>query len=327
MINAQVNHRLLVLLLSLLTVHPLLCAERVRPSALAGSWYPADPVRLAAEVDHYLEPAAVPRLQTAQAIRAMILPHAGYRYSGAVAGRGIGLLRGKRYRRVVILAPSHHSPFHGLSIADVEFYATPLGKIGLDAVAIQQLRRSPLVRADAQAHVREHSIEILLPLLQRSLAAGWRLVPVLVGRLDPADYPRVAAVLRSLVDAESLLLVSSDFTHYGARFGYQPFPVDRWTKQRIDALDAGALQYIRQRDVAGLLAYQEATGITICGYRAIALLLELLPDGLDIEPIAYATSADITDDVRHSVSYLAVIASGSVVQTHPRADSTVEPTD
>jgi hypothetical protein len=208
---------------------------------------------------------------------------------------------------VVVLAPTHHSPFHGLSIADVDFYATPLGKVPIDLAAVEQLRESPLVSSEPQAHLREHSIEIQLPLLQRALPAGWQLVPVLVGRLDGQEYAAAARLLRPMLDTATLLVVSSDFTHYGSRFHYQPFPVDQLTASRIQALDEGALQHILHKDAKGFLAYRDRTGITACGFRPIALLLRLLPEDALLEKIAYTTSAASSGDYHHSVSYLVVV--------------------
>ena len=282
-------------------------AERVRHSVLAGAWYPADPAELAILADGYLAEASTIELTLKHPIRALILPHAGYRYSGQIAGMGAGLLRGSPYRRVVVLAPTHYSPFRGLSIADVDYYATPLGKVPVDGAAVDRLRISPLVTTDPQAHVREHSIEIQLPLLQQVLPAGWQLIPVLVGQLSGQGYTEAATLLRPLLNDETLLVVSSDFTHYGASFQYQPFPIDRRTSNRIKQLDEGALQHILHKNTEAFLAYRQRTGITVCGFRPIALLLELLNDDALLKQVAYATSADLSGDHRESVSYAALV--------------------
>ena len=132
------------------------------------------------------------------------------------------------------------------------------------------LRKSNLVVSDPTAHVREHSIEIELPFLQRTLKPGWHLVPILVGQMEREDYKKAADLLRPLADADTLVLVSSDFTHFGPRFGYMPFPVNAETSEKIQALDDGAIKDIVARDASGFLDYQESTGITICGYRPLA---------------------------------------------------------
>lgn len=287
--------------------------ERVRPSALAGTWYPGDPQALLHQVDGLLAQAdsATPEGR----VRALVVPHAGYAYSGPTAAAAFARVRDQTYRRVLVLAPSHHGDFHGLSIADVDAYATPLGRVPADLDTINRLRRSPLVGADPWAHRQEHAIEIELPFLQRAIAPGWTLVPVLVGRLEPNDYLALADLLRPLVDEGTLVVVSSDFTHYGAGFDFQPFPPDDRAPERIRALDEGAIAYVSARDGPGLLDYQARTGITICGYRPLALLLHLLPADARVETIAYATSGALTGDWRRSVSYAALAV------TTPASDS------
>lgn len=281
---------------------------RVRPSALAGTWYPGDSRELADYVDGLLE-AAEPAAQELP-IRALIAPHAGYRFSGATAAEVFALVRGREFKRVILLAPSHHSGFRGLSIADVDAYQTPLGAVPLDEPAVAELRRSDLVSADPVAHVREHAIEIELPMLQRALQPGWRLVPVLVGQMQQEDYETAAVLLRPLADEDSLLLVSSDFTHFGPRFGYMPFPLDAETPAKIKALDDGAIERILRSDAPGFLDYQSDTGITICGARPLALLLHLLPADAAITRIAYTTSGELTGDWGNSVSYVGMLVTG-----------------
>lgn len=284
--------------------------ERVRPSALAGGWYPGDRQELAEYVDGLLDgvKARTPELP----VRALIVPHAGYQYSGATAAEVFALVRGREFERVLVLAPSHRSGFQGLSIADVDAYETPLGALPLDGPAVAELRKSNLVGTDATAHAREHAIEIELPMLQRTLAPGWRLVPVLVGRLEGDDYRKAADLLRPLADDSTLVVVSSDFTHYGPRFGYMPFSLDGKTPDRIRELDDGAIERILALDAAGFLDYQSDTGITICGYRPLALLLRMLPADVSIRRIAYATSGELTGDWSNSVSYVGMLVGSPV---------------
>jgi AmmeMemoRadiSam system protein A len=180
----------------------------------------------------------------------------------------------------------------------------------LDQEGIKALRTSALVQSHTWAHTQEHAIEIELPLLQRALAPGWSLVPVLVGALDGDDYDEAAALLRPIVDADTLVVVSSDFTHYGERFGYQPFPLDDAVGERLRELDDGALDRIMAGDRDGLLDYHQRTGITVCGLRPIAVLLGMLPADARLERIAYTTSGALTEDFENSVSY-AVVAVGS----------------
>lgn len=275
-----------------------------RPSALAGGWYPADPAVLGETLDQLLDSASA--RPVTGTIRALIVPHAGYRFSGPTAAAAFSLVRGGDYDRVIVLAPSHRAAFHGLSIADVDAYETPIGPVPLDTAAIRKLRQSPLVTSVAEAHVAEHAIEIELPLLQWALKSGWRLVPILVGNLAPEDYAAAADLLRPLADQHTLIIASSDFTHQGPRFGYQPFPADDELPQHVRTLDDGAIERILAMDGAGLLAYRERTGITMCGIRPVAVLLDLLTPGAEVQRVAYATSGEITGDWGNSVSYAAL---------------------
>jgi len=281
-------------------------AATVRPAAMAGSWYPGDGAQLGAYVDKLL--AGTSRATGTQGpVRALIAPHAGYRYSGEVAGHGYRLVGGQKFSRVLLLGPSHHAGFHGLSIADVTHYETPLGPIPLDLESIRQLRTSSLVKSETMAHREEHSLEMQLPLLQRALQPGWQLVPVLVGQLAPEDYRTAAELLRPLLDENTLVIVSSDFTHYGPRFGYLPFPNDKDTADMLEELDMVGLSFILDRDPQGFLDYKNSTGITICGYRPIALLLHLLPEDSRGELVSYATSGKLTGSYANSVSYLSIV--------------------
>jgi AmmeMemoRadiSam system protein B/AmmeMemoRadiSam system protein A len=280
-------------------------AAAIREGALAGTWYPADPKELAAQVDGFL--SATGGSTPAGTIRALLVPHAGYAYSGPTAGTGYALVKGRTYRRVLILAPAHRNGSRGLSVDAVDAYRTPLGEVPLELKAIGTLRPSPLVRADGDSDGQEHAIEIQLPLLQRALAPGWRLIPILVGDLTDAEAGTAADLLRPLADAETLIVVSSDFTHYGPRFGYRPFPLDDHTPEHLKDLDGGAIARILAKDAAGFSAFQEETGVTLCGDRPIGILLRMLGPGAQVERIAYTTSGALTGDYRNSVSY-AVLA-------------------
>ena len=291
------------------TAGPTDQAVTIRPEAVAGFWYPGDREQLGAWMDDLLKGES--HADGVQGpVRALISPHAGYRYSGAVAADGYRLVRGQAFKRVLLLGPAHHEWFRGLSIAAVTHYETPLGRIPLDQAAIERLRASSLVTADTEAHRREHSLEMQLPLLQRALQPGWQLVPVLVGQLTPEDYPAAAELLRPLLDDDTLVVVSSDFTHYGPRFGYRPFPNDDLTAARLEALDTGSLDAILDKDPQGFLDYMARTGTTICGYEPIALLLQLLPADSHGKLVSYATSGKLTGNYKNSVSYMSIVFRG-----------------
>jgi hypothetical protein len=185
---------------------------RVRPPAVAGTFYPREPARLAAAIDRLLEAGAAATPDTA-GLKAVIAPHAGIVYSGPIAASAFRLLapaRG-RIRRVVLLGPSHFIPFRGLAAPSAEAFATPLGQVAVDREALARLADLPQVAERDDAHAREHSLELHLPFLQRALGE-FALVPLAVGLAEPEE---VAAVLDRLWDGEETVIsLSSDLSHY-----------------------------------------------------------------------------------------------------------------
>ena len=281
-------------------------SKSVRPAALAGSWYPSGTDELGELVDGFMSSADSPPATGDGPIRALISPHAGYAFSGPTAGFGYSLVRDRSVHRVIVLAPAHHVALTGMSIAERTHYSTPLGEIPLDLEAIERLRRSRLVRSVAGAHGREHSIEMQLPLLQRALAPGWKLVPILVGRLSADDAAEAGRMLEPLADERTLVVASSDFTHYGPSYGYEPFERDGRIAERLRELDMGAFERIEDKDPGGFLAYRERTGITACGFFPVLVLLHMLPAAATATLLHYDTSGHVTGDFENSVSYLSV---------------------
>ena len=204
--------------------------REVRPAAVAGSFYPEAPTRLAAQVRGYLACAT----STGGAPpKALIVPHAGYVYSGPVAAIAYARLASLHdvVTRVVLLGPTHRVPVRGLAVPRSRAFATPLGKIALDDAAISNVRALPQVVVNDDAHAAEHALEVQLPFLQLVLGA-FTLVPLAVGRATPDD---VAAVLDTLWGGpETLIVVSSDLSHYHAYADAQR--IDRGTADAILAL-------------------------------------------------------------------------------------------
>lgn len=287
-----------------------------RPSALAGSWYPADPSRLSASVDAHIAQGRPLAEVARRPPVALIAPHAGHEWSGDAAGHVYRLIEGAAgaaIRRVILLGPSHYAGFRGASILPVNAFATPLGDVVLDGAVVEALQASPDFVAAESAQLREHCLEIQLPFLQRVLRHPFRLVPILVSHTDAAGWQRIAAAIAPFVDESTLLVISSDFTHFGSRFGYTPFRSD--LDLNLRRLDKGALVPILALDPTALARYGESTEITVCGLFPIGILLETLhrpelqqrwggaPQGRVLE---YYRSADRVGDFDGSVSYAAV---------------------
>jgi AmmeMemoRadiSam system protein B/AmmeMemoRadiSam system protein A len=281
----------------------------VRPSALAGSWYPAETALVRVEVYRMLRAAAAAPALKAKPL-ALVTPHAGWRFSGAAAATAFHLLHPGDFRRVVVVAPSHQGAFDGFSLDDASAYETPLGNVPLCSDASSLLLDGPLVRNVEHVSDGEHAIEIELPFLQSSLGR-FCLVPILAGRTSPQSERDLASRLAKLDDGDTLFVFSSDFTHYGPRYGYVPFgPSATAARQRIRELDRRAIDRLTSVDAAGFRAYLDETRNTICGRSGLGVLLELLPriaNDAKATILDYYASADIPgfqDD--SSVSYVAL---------------------
>ncbi|HLY95701.1 MAG: AmmeMemoRadiSam system protein B [Sideroxydans sp.] len=181
----------------------------VRPSAVAGMFYPSDPRQLAREIQEFLAAARPQSLKP----KALIAPHAGYIYSGAIAASAYATLKdiAPRIRRVVLLGPTHRIAVRGLALPDANAFDTPLGRVELDVDAMHTIAHLPQVVVSSGAHAMEHSLEVQLPFLQ-SVLSDFTLLPLAVGM---ATADEVAEVLETLWGGdETLIVVSSDLSHY-----------------------------------------------------------------------------------------------------------------
>jgi AmmeMemoRadiSam system protein B len=202
----------------------------VRQPVVAGSFYPADARELEAIVSSYLDEVSDPQ-EGETAPKALIVPHAGYIYSGPVAATAYAALRPlhSAIERVVLLGPSHRFPLTGLAASEAEGFLTPLGVVPVDRKAVESVLRLPQVRILESAHALEHSLEVQLPFLQRVLD-HFSLVPLAVGDAAPED---VAEVLEELWGGrETLVVVSSDLSHY----------YDYDTAKQLDAVTTRAIE-------------------------------------------------------------------------------------
>jgi AmmeMemoRadiSam system protein B len=234
--------------------------NHIRQPAVAGTFYPARGSELHGMLETLL--ATTPG-DGATPPKALIVPHAGYIFSGPVAATGYARLRSiaDSVQRVVVMGPSHRIAFHGLAVPDDSIFRTPLGDIALDTDAIQALLTLPQVHLDNEAHRLEHSIEVHLPFLQEVLDS-FVLVPVVVGDAAPAD---VCDVISMLWDGpETLLVVSSDLSHY---HDYETaIHLDRATSHAIETLAFEKIGYedaCGRNPVSGLLLYARQHGLTV----------------------------------------------------------------
>lgn len=205
---------------------------RIRPAAVAGTFYPDNADTLAGAVRGYLSAA-----EPAGSIRpkALIVPHAGYVYSGPVAAGAFARLAcaGDAIRRVVLLGPAHRVPVNGLALPAARAFATPFGPVEIDAEAAAAALALPQVSESDLAHGLEHSLEVQLPFLQ-SVLAEFKIVPFAVGAASPEQVAEVIDLLWG--GAETLIVISSDLSHYRRYAAAQE--TDRATAADILALTA-----------------------------------------------------------------------------------------
>ena len=280
---------------------------RVRPPAVAGGFYPASREDLQAEVQKCLRDAKP--TEAGGGLRAAVVPHAGYVYSGRCAGSAYRLLKAKQFSRVIILGPSHHAAFAGIALPplDVSAYRTPLGDVPVAQSVCRELAKTPGFAVMPDVDTREHSIEVELPFLQETLGGGFELVPLICGGISREQIGEFAKALAPFVERSTLVLASSDFTHYGPNYGYLPFDKDvpenlhRWLKDSSGMVAA--------LDIDGFLGHCNQTGDTICGERPILVLMATIKaSGIAVkgQVLDTYTSGDVVGDHRNSVSYAAV---------------------
>ena len=278
--------------------------QNVREPAVAGRFYPDAKAELSKKINNYLDKALIESLPGKPV--AIISPHAGYQYSGAVAAYGFKAIKDYKYKRVIILAPSHYSRYRGASILDVDAYKTPLGLVNLNSGICNNLvNNPPFIGTFKNAHKREHSLEVQLPFLQTVLGDDFELIPVLISRLNSEEVDFIADKLRPLIDENTLIVVSSDFTHYGHGYDYVPFKKD--VEANIRKLDHGAIERILALDLDGFFRYKGATGITACGFMPISVMMKILPSNVQGKVLNYDTSGNILDDFNTSVSYASIV--------------------
>ena len=256
----------------------------VRPAAVAGLFYPGQAAVLRAQIDGEL--AAVDAGSTELPPKMLLVPHAGYVYSGPIAARAYATLAGARgrIRRVVLLGPAHRVALRGLAAPTASAFETPLGRVPVDQAAIASLADLPQLSRRDDAHAAEHSLEVQLPFLQ-SVLGDISLVPLLVGHATPAE---VAEVIERLWGGdETLILISSDLSHY------LPYAQAR-------AVDGATIDQVLRLDPA--LAHEQACGATPLG----GALLAARRHGLQPRLLDLRNSGDTAGDRARVVGYAAV---------------------
>jgi hypothetical protein len=278
----------------------------IRPSPIAGRWYPGDSSQLAGSVDGYINAAQLPEIDGE--VVGIIVPHAGHVYSGPVAGYAFKAIRDMQPELVVVVSPMHQPYSQPFLTCAHQAYRTPLGTIKIDREAVS------LLSDELQAELgfgltpvrndKEHSLEIELPFLQRALASEFNLLPVMVRDIDPSVVEILGKSMARVLAGRSVILVaSSDLSHF-------------YDQLQAEHLDTEMLSRIESFDPRGVLQAEEEGKGFACGRNAIAAVLWAAQKlgANTVKVLKHATSGDITGDYSGVVGYAAAVITRTEVE-------------
>ena len=268
----------------------------VRPATQANRFYTGDARELSEEVDSLLARHSGDK-QFAD-LAAVIVPHAGYYFSGNVAAAAyMSIPAGREYKRIFLLGPSHHEWLDGASVnTEFDYYSTPLGNVKVDVETAQKLIKADSVFSyQPKAHDREHCLEVQLPFLQRRFKEVPAIVPIIISTNDYRKLKRIAEVLKPYLTEENLFIISSDFSHYPS---YEDaYKVDARTGKAVESGDVE--QFIRVLE-ENANSHVKNLATSACGELAIATLMLMMQDGgYEVKHLLYQNSGDI-DNHDHS---------------------------
>ena len=279
-------------------------SEEIRKPAVAGAFYPADKEELASMIDIFLDNAE--KLDIDGKNFTIIVPHAGYVYSGQVASYGFKQLEGRRINSVVLICNSHTAYFSGIAIDGSDLWQTPLGLVKVDKdLADRLVKSNEAIRYNSSAHRDDHTLEVQLPFLQRVLKKDFKIVPILFGNTDIDTYKSLAQILDSNLGKDDIIVISTDMSHY-PRY------------EDANKVDQGTLEMISQRNISQLEEYikdieaQDIPGeqTLLCGIDGVKTVMELynISGKGEIKILNYANSGDVEIGDRSRV-----VGYGSVV--------------
>lgn len=262
--------------------------QNVRSPAVAGSFYPAREKELASQVDNSLAEASTQ--ESVGAILGLMVPHAGYDYSGMVAGAGFKQLENQNIDTVILIGNSHYAYFEGAAVYPEGYFKTPLGEVEIDSGLAQKIiSENEKIKADTNVHSQEHSLEVELPFLQRVLK-NFKLVPILMGSGDFTDVEILAgAIAKNIKDKNVIIVASSDMSHY------PPYQSANYAdKKTYEAILTGqvekletAITQLENEKIPGAQTF-------LCGKDAVEVLIQVMQDlgASDIRLLKYANSGD-----------------------------------
>lgn len=282
-------------------------SNNIRKPAVAGRFYAASKENLVKQVRNFLgknDP-------TKNNIKAIIVPHAGYMFSGKVAGSAFSALN-KNYNKVILIGPSHYSRFSSVSVGDFSHYQTPLGNVKVSADAKKMVQEKDFSFVE-NAHQKEHALEVELPFLQHQLN-NFEIIPLLVGGSTSFNQIiKISNTLKKYIDDKTLIVASVDFTHFGTNYNYTPFAEN--ISENIKKLDDTVLELLGKFSTQDLFNYLKNTATTNDGKIVLPIISELFKNSnLTVEVAARDTSGNILNDYTNSVSYVGATISSKKEQ-------------
>lgn len=280
-----------------------------RQASVAGSFYEADFNKLEQQIKDCfyseLGPGDLPTRRTENKIKAVIVPHAGYAYSGPCAAWAYKRIAESKFPDTYILiGPNHQGKGSSISIED---WKTPIGLIKNNKDLTREISEKTGIPINESNHASEHSIEVQLPFLQfasKDNLKNLKIIPITLSHdIKITEFANNLAKTINEFNKEVVLIISSDFTHYGRNYGYIPFEEE--PQKKIKEMDLKAIKAIKNNDLKGFLDHIEETQSTICGQIPIIVLMQTLKEYL-AKLEMYYTSTQISDDLKNSVSYASI---------------------
>ncbi|MFH1182957.1 MAG: AmmeMemoRadiSam system protein B [Candidatus Moraniibacteriota bacterium] len=276
----------------------------IRRSVVAGMFYPADRDELSDKIDEFLRNVRIKGENSIRIPKVILVPHAGYEYSGQVAAYGYKLLEDRDVKTVLLLGSSHNYPVSGIITDGSDSWETPLGKVELDQDLISKLR----LPIDPEPFISEHSLEVQLPFLQKVLPAGFKIVPILVGDIDHigtehALFLYFASNIAKYINENTLVIISSDMSHYPS---YDD--AKKSDQKVINSILTGDINKF-EATIAGLEKDNIPNAATfMCAHPAVELGMTIAKQikANNIQLLKYANSGDATGDKSRVVGYASI---------------------
>lgn len=269
----------------------------IRPPQVAGFFYPSNPEKLRKDVKLLLD--VTKAKEKVNNIFGIVSPHAGYIYSGKTAAYAYNLLIGKKYKRVVIISPSHSEYFPGISVFEGDAYETPLGMLQVDKEFSNRLETdNGVIFQGFEGHRREHALEVQLPFLQ-SVLEDFTIVPVVMGDQSKKNIDTLAKKLAEVADDETLIVASSDMSHF-------------YSKSKADLLDSVIEKRVREFDFESLQNDLDYRNCEACGGGPIVVLMKAAKiKNIEHSMVLHRSdSGDVTGDEKEVVGYLSAVFYG-----------------